>query len=78
MKMLKPEPLMAYAARFPGTKGYGAITVDMPEYAKATAKEVAGWIRAGSTVERVSDEAAKKGMLQYLAEKRARKTWMRP
>ena len=71
--MLKTEPPMAYAARFPGTKGYCAITADMPEFAKDTAKDVAEWIRQGATVERVTDEAAKAGMLEYVADKRLQK-----
>ena len=69
----KFEATMAYAARFPGTKGYGAITVDMPEYAKATAKDVARWIRKGATIEHVSVEAARDGMLEYVADKRLHK-----
>ena len=71
--MLKTEPPMAYAARFPGTKGYCAITADMPEFAKDTAKDVAKWIREGAKVEHVSVDAAQAGMLEYVANKRLQK-----
>ncbi len=57
---------MVYAARFPGTKGYGAVTVDLPDHKKITAKEVADWIRRGATVERVTIEAARAGMIEYM------------
>ena len=64
---------MAYAARFPGTKGYGGITVDTPEYAKDTAQEVAKWIRKGATIEHVSVNKAIAGMLKYVVWKRGQK-----
>jgi hypothetical protein len=63
---------MAYAARFPGMPGFGAVCVDKPEYAKATAKDIAGWIRRGASVERVSVEAARMGMTEYLDARRAK------
>lgn len=58
---------MAYAARFPGKPGYGAVCVDKPEYAKDTARTLAGWIKSGATIERVTLQAAKDGMGEYLA-----------
>ena len=58
---------MAYAARFPGKPGFGAVCVDRPEFAKDTAKDIAGWIRKGATIERVSVESARAGMSEYLA-----------
>ena len=61
-----------YAARFPRMPGFGAICVDNPEYAKATAKDIAGWIRRGASVERVSIEDARTGMKEYLDAKRAK------
>ena len=64
---------MAYAAKLPGKKGYFAITIDMPGFEMDTAKDVAGWIRIGATVDRVSDKAAQTGMLKYLADKRSQK-----
>lgn len=56
---------MAYAARFPGKPGFGAVCVDKPEYAKETAKSIAGWVRSGATVERVSIQTARDGMAEY-------------
>ena len=64
---------MAYAARFPGTTGYGAITADMPEYANYTAKEIARWLKDGAIVERVSVDVARDGILEYFADKRLHK-----
>jgi hypothetical protein len=49
---------MAYAAR----KSCGclvACTVDLPKYAKDTAKDVAKWIRDGLTVERLDVEVVR-------------------
>ena len=71
--MSKTNTPMAYAAIYPGTKGYGSITADMPEFAKDIAKDVARWIRAGATVEHVSVVAAQAGMLKYIADKRLQK-----
>ena len=71
--MSKTNTPMAYAARLPGGNGYCAITADMPEFARDTAKDVAMWIRAGATVDHVSVEAAQAGMLEYIADKRLQK-----
>ena len=60
---------MAYAARYPGTVGYGAVMVDTPDLAKETAKFVAKAIRDGAAVERVSVEAAREGIAAYLKAK---------
>jgi hypothetical protein len=61
---------MAYAARFPGMPGYGAIAVDFAD--KETAKFVADCIRRGAHVERVTVKAASDGMGIYLAARQAR------
>ena len=62
---------MCYAARYPGKPGYGFITVDKPEYAKETAKDVAKMIKQGAVIERVTVEQAKAGMLEYLDARRS-------
>lgn len=62
---------MAYAARFPGKPGFGAVCVDDPDHPKDTAKDIAGWIRRGATVERVTVEAARAGMVEYLDARKA-------
>lgn len=52
------KDVMAYQGR----KGCGcvvAVTVDLPEYKKDTAKELAKWIRQGLSVERVTCEVAR-------------------
>lgn len=59
---------MCYAARFPGTAGYGAIVVD-DEHKKDTAKSVAAWMRKGATIERVTRDQAVAGMTEYLKAK---------
>lgn len=60
---------MAYAARFPGLPGYGAVCMDDPRQAKDTAKLVANWIRRGAQIERVSAAEARAGLAQYLEAK---------
>jgi hypothetical protein len=66
----QPEPVrLDYVARFPGMPGYGAWCADDPKYKKDTAKTVADWIKRGATIERVTIEAAKAGMLEYLEAK---------
>lgn len=66
-----PERL-DYVARFPGMPGYGAWCADDPKYKKDTAKTVADWIKRGATIERVTIDAAKAGMLEYLEAKEAK------
>lgn len=69
----QPEPVrLDYVARFPGMPGYGAWCADDPKYKKDTAKTVADWIKRGATIERVTIEAAKAGMLEYLDAKEAK------
>ncbi len=63
---------MAYAARFPGMPGYGAVCVDDPEHTKSTAKHVADYVRRGATVERVTLDQARAGMGEYLEAKMAK------
>ena len=66
----QPEPeRLDYVARFPGMPGYGAWCADDPKYKKDTAKTVADWIKRGATIERVTIDAAKAGMLEYLEAK---------
>lgn len=62
---------LVYAARFPGKPGFGAICVDSPEFAKQTAKDVAAWIRKGATIERVTIDVARAGMLEFMQAKLA-------
>lgn len=56
---------MCYAARYPGKLGYGMVSADIPEMAEDNAKEIAKVIREGGTIERVTVEQAKAGMLEY-------------
>lgn len=65
-------PVMVYAARFRDLPGYGAVTVDEPERAKAVAKDIAAWVRNGAVVERVTLDAGRAGMGEYLKARRAR------
>lgn len=65
------DETMCYAARFPNTVGYGAISVDMPGHEKDTAKDVSRWMRKGAKVYRVTVEQAKSGMLEYLNAKKS-------
>lgn len=60
------DATMCYAARFTGKPGYGFIAVDKPEHAKEIAKDVARMIKRGASIERVTVEQAKAGMLEYL------------
>ena len=59
--------VMAYGARFAGHPGFGAVCVDKPEFANETANSLAGWIKQGATIERVSLQAARDGIGEYLA-----------
>lgn len=61
---------MCYAAKFPGFPGFGAVSVDKPEYAKDNAKFVSQCIKRGATIERVTVEEARAGMGEYLAAKK--------
>jgi hypothetical protein len=63
---LMPDETMCYVARYPGYPGYGFITVDLPDRAKDNAKEIAKAMRKGATIERVTVEQAKAGLLEYL------------
>jgi len=66
-----PDEVMAYAARFPGMPGYGAVVVD-DEHKRDTAKSVADFLRRGATVERVTIDAAREGMREYIAARRTK------
>ena len=60
---------MCYVAADPEQPGSAwAATADNPQYAKHTAKTIAGWVREGANVMRVPTETAR-GML---------KKWVRP
>ncbi len=56
---------MCYAIKYPGFPGYGTISADIPEMANDNAKMIAKALRKGGIVERVTDEQAKAGMLEY-------------
>ena len=62
---------MCYVASLPGVPGYCAAAVGDPRWAKETAKTISAWVREGRTVERVTDNAAKLGLNEYLAARRA-------
>ena len=66
------DETMCYAARFPGTVGYGAIVVD-DKHKKDTAKWIASWVRKGATIERVTVEQARVGMGEYIKARRLRR-----
>lgn len=68
---MSSDHTMAYAARFPGMPGYGAVVVDDPKHVKSTAKTVADYVRRGASVERVTLDEARKGMGEYLAARKA-------
>ena len=63
---------MCYVASKPGAPGYCCAAVDNPEHAAATAKDVAKWIRRGLSVTRVTVQAARDGLGEYLQHKAAR------
>ena len=63
--MNKEDGLMVYVAKFPNTKGYGAIAVDRPEYKKDIAKDISDWIKRGATVLHVSLEEGQNGFCEY-------------
>lgn len=50
---------MCYVAADPDQPGAAwAVSVDKPEYAKDTAKTIAGWVRKGAIVMRVDRDTA--------------------
>ena len=65
---------MCYVASKDGMPGFCAAAVDEPKYKKDTAKEVAGWVRDGLTVTRVSVEKARAGLGEYFAAKKSRQS----
>lgn len=64
------EETMCYVARFSGKPGFGYIAVDLPEHAKDNAKELSKLIRGGATIERVTIDAARDGIREFLEHKR--------
>lgn len=75
---MSEEAEFCYVAAQPGMPGYCAAAVDRPEYKKDTAKDIAGWIRRGFTVSRVSNDEAGRGLNEYLAEKKRRASTSNP
>jgi hypothetical protein len=63
------EEKMCYVASMPGEVGYFAIALDLPEYKKDLAKDIAGWVKRGAIVERVTIAAGQKGFTEYCDEK---------
>ena len=58
---------MVYVAADPKQPGAAwAICVDRPEFAKDTAKTIAGWVREGANVQRVDLEAGKAMLLKWV------------
>lgn len=53
---------MNYVAIAPECGCIRAMCVDMPEYAKDTAKDVGKWIKAGYNVKRVTHEEMRAGL----------------
>jgi hypothetical protein len=70
---MNDSEVMCYAARFPGHAGYGAVSVDLSDHKKTTAKDISEWIKDGATVERVTLEIARAGLQEYIAERKAKK-----
>lgn len=60
-----------YVAAETGKPGYFAACIDRPEYKKATAKDVAGWLRRSATITRVTTDEANHGLREWLQAKRA-------
>ena len=68
--MVTPKPVMAYV----GVSPCGCIraaTVDNPEHAKDVRKDVAAFMRAGDTIERLSVELAR---MQFCGNKHPKDT----
>lgn len=57
---------MCYAARKAGEEGFYAVLVDDPKWAKDTAKTIAGWIKDGAEIARVSLEEARAGIATWM------------
>lgn len=58
---------MVYVAADPAQPGSAwAACVDDPRWAKDTAKDIAGWVRKGAIVMRVTPEVAREMMLKWV------------
>jgi len=58
---------MVYVAADPAQPGAAwAACVDDPRFAKDAAKDIAGWVRKGATVMRVSPEVAREMMMKWV------------
>lgn len=58
---------MVYVAADPTQPGAAwAACVDDPRWAKDTAKDIAGWVRKGATVMRVTPEVAREMMMKWV------------
>ena len=65
--MNNDKPRMCYVAAEPKQPGAAwALFVDKPEHAKDIAKEIAGWIRKGANVQRVSCEEGKAMLMKWV------------
>lgn len=61
------EGTMLYVAADPTQPGAAwAACVDDPRWAKDTAKDIAGWVRKGATVMRVTQEVAREMMMKWV------------
>lgn len=59
------EQEMTYCYVAVNEHGTFAATVDTPQFAKETAKTIAGWVRKGATVERIPVEEARVRLAAY-------------
>lgn len=58
---------MFYVAADPAQPGAAwAACVDEPRFAKFTAKDLAGWVREGATIMRVTPEVAREMMSKWV------------
>lgn len=66
---------MVYVAADPTQPGAAwAACVDDPRWAKETAKDIAGWVRKGAFVMRVTPEAAREMLAKWVRPKKRTKT----
>ena len=72
------EETMCYVAQHQTMPGFYAASVHDPNYAKDTAKAVAGWIKEGAIVSRVTVVEARAGLTEYLSAKKLMATGAAP
>jgi hypothetical protein len=64
---------MVYVAADPKQPGAAwAICIDKPEWAKDTAKSIAGWIKEGAQVQRVDLETGKAMLMKWVRPSKAK------